>query len=335
MADNATTIESKLRKLGLSEQAVRAAWPKWWSSEAELSPSALNDLKFSLSRKLGISATSLFDEGDAVFTWKGIAKFKGLTTHTEAEQQILTNFGLAVAKPLLKCFDATASVDFAAISPDRLRYELLSDGAPAINQRYLLRLLTLLGVPVVYLRVLPLEAKRMSAMAVRVGDRFAILLAKEAAYFAPVLFYIAHELGHIARSHLLEDSTLIDIDIDEADNADHEEKEANDFAMTLLTGKPSPTFDINKPAANATQLASAVRAAGENYRIDAGVLAMAYGYHMRQWKLAYGTLKVLYGDGRPIWEEINRNTVASMHLDRLTEDHREFLLSVLGLPPDV
>jgi hypothetical protein len=335
MADKSADIENKLLSLGLSRDVVRAAWPKWWSAEAELSPSALNDLKFSLSRKLGISPSSLFDEGDAVFVWKGAAKFKGLAAHTDAEQQILASFGQALAKPLLRCFDASTAADVTSISPEDLRRALLEQGAPAIDQRYLIRILAVLGIPVVYLRVMPLNAKRMAAMSVRVGDRFAILLAKEASYFAPVLFNVAHELGHIARSHLAENSTLIDGEIEDADDTDREEQEATAYALTLLTGRASPIFDVNRPATNATQLAAAVRITARDEHIDPGLLAMVYGYSTRQWKIAYGALKIIYGNGRPVWEEINRSTLSALRLDRLTEDNRDFLLSVLGLPDHV
>ncbi len=79
MPANSEKIEKKLKQLGLSKEVIKAGWPDWWSEEAEFSPSALNDLRFSLSRKLGLSPSSLFDEGEPKFMWPGQAKFKGLT----------------------------------------------------------------------------------------------------------------------------------------------------------------------------------------------------------------------------------------------------------------
>ena len=41
----------------------------------------------------------------------------------------------------------------------------------------------------------------MNGMLVQVGHRFAILLARDANYPAPIAFYLAHELGHAALGH--------------------------------------------------------------------------------------------------------------------------------------
>jgi hypothetical protein len=185
MAENAKEIERRLRGAGFSSEIIKAAWPKWWSSEAELSPAALNDLKFSLSRKLGLSASSLFDEGHTVFVWKGMAKFKGLSTFSETEQRILTNFGVSVANLLLKCLDPANPVPFDRVAPAQIRKGLLESGAPSMNLPYLFRFLHKVGIPIAYVRRFPLDAKKMTAMAIRVEQRFAILLSKDQPYAAP------------------------------------------------------------------------------------------------------------------------------------------------------
>ena len=38
---------------------VDAVWPAWWSDEAEGSPSAQTELRFGVSRRLGIDPRSL------------------------------------------------------------------------------------------------------------------------------------------------------------------------------------------------------------------------------------------------------------------------------------
>ncbi|GAA0695015.1 RHS repeat protein [Dyella marensis] len=48
MTENAADFKARLiRKAGLSEAAVNAAWPEWWSDAAEASPSASAELRFS------------------------------------------------------------------------------------------------------------------------------------------------------------------------------------------------------------------------------------------------------------------------------------------------
>jgi hypothetical protein len=131
--------------------------------------------------------------------------------------------------------------------------------------------------------------------------------------------------------HLAENTALIDLDIEEMSDRDAEETDANAFAMALLTGRTEPTFEVNQPARNAAQLAQAVRFAAPQHRIDPGVLAMSYGYHTDRWDLAYGALKVLYGEPQEIWRTINRFAAENLHFDRLTQDQTEFLIELLEL----
>ncbi|MES9261459.1 hypothetical protein ABEQ23_12375, partial [Cutibacterium acnes] len=55
------------RDIGYSQAAVDAAWPEWWTPEAESSPSAVAELKFSLSRKLGLDPRALINNEATFF----------------------------------------------------------------------------------------------------------------------------------------------------------------------------------------------------------------------------------------------------------------------------
>src|SRR3546814_3287801 len=123
-----------------------------------------------------------------------------------------------------------------------------------------------LGIPVVHLRVYPLAAKRRSAMSVRVGNRFAILMARDATYPAPLAFHLAHELGHIFLHHLVDGHAIVDLEsIEElADGNDPEEHAADAFALELLTGRPSLTFEIEGEGRGARQLAAEAQRSEEH-----------------------------------------------------------------------
>jgi Zn-dependent peptidase ImmA (M78 family) len=132
-----------------------------------------------------------------------------------------------------------------------------------------------LGIPVVHLRVFPLDTKSMHAMVVTVDGRFAILLGRDASYPAPVAFTLAHELGHVLLRHLDGTSALIDLeDPATAHDADKQELEADAFALTLLTGSSDPDIQTNVDTFNATSLAAAVLDAGPRYRVEPGTLAL-------------------------------------------------------------
>src|SRR5437588_12250307 len=66
----ASLLRQKLLHLGLTRQAVDAAWPAWWSEEAEASASARVELRFSVARKLGLDPRSLLeDPSQPRFVW--------------------------------------------------------------------------------------------------------------------------------------------------------------------------------------------------------------------------------------------------------------------------
>jgi hypothetical protein len=91
---------------------------------------------------------------------------------------------------------------------------------------------------VIYLRVFPLPAKKMNGMVVQLGDRFAILLARDANYPAPIAFYLAHELGHAALGHTRDHVAVVefgDLLTDQGESRDDEEKAADRYALELLT----------------------------------------------------------------------------------------------------
>lgn len=95
-------------------------------------------------------------------------------------------------------------------------------------------------------------------MAVRVGSRYAIVLCRNHRYSAWPLFILAHELGHIARGHLKQDGLLVDDD-NWATDVEGAEKEANDFAVKLLTGNRSVAIAALKNLETKAQAITTIR----------------------------------------------------------------------------
>src|SRR6266542_5650566 len=81
MADGARRLRSRLKSLGLTDAGIRAAWPRWWSDDAEQSPSAQAELRFGVARRLGLDPRSLFDDERQPprFRWRDEARFKHLS----------------------------------------------------------------------------------------------------------------------------------------------------------------------------------------------------------------------------------------------------------------
>lgn len=336
-AASATELRQRLKTFGLSDSAIRAAWPRWWSESADESPSARAELHFSIARNLGLDPRSLIDADQSPrFIWKDEARFKHLSGEDEVEQAGITSFGRAVASVLIRAAPE-ADATIVGQPASELRRALLAEGRPVVALGDLLALAWGTGVPVVHLRVFPWERKRMAAMTVRLRDHWSVLLGKDASYPPQIAFYLAHELGHIALDHIAAGDQIVDLDEagDEPgaqeDEGDVEESEADAFALELLTGSPSPTIlPARSRWATARELARTARTVADELQIEAGTAALIYGHSTRDWQLANAALRHIYPEPVEVWQLVNGYARHELAFDQLTADGTEFLEAVLG-----
>jgi hypothetical protein len=331
--ENAEDLKLRLRGLGLSDSAISAAWPRWWSEGAEASASARAELRFGVARRLGLDPHSLLEGRDEPrFLWREEARFKHLSGETELERAGITSFGRAIASILIAASKPPEG-DLASVTAHDLRESVLAPGRPFVTLGDLLALSWALAVPVVHLRVFPWPQKRMAAMAVNVGGRSAVLLGKDSAYPATVAFYLAHELGHIALGHIAADRQIVDLeDETPASNAeDQEERDADAYALELLTGNPAPTVLPKGPGwAHGRALAQAALDAAHHLRIEPGTLALCFGHSTGDWRTANAALGHIYADARPVWTHVNAIARQQLEFGDLPLDALEFLDAVLG-----
>jgi hypothetical protein len=332
-------LKDRLGALGLNPSVVDAVWPAWWSEEAEASPSARTELRFGVSRRLGIDPRSLLGaDEEPRFLWGGReARFKNLSDVSEVERTGLTSFGRAVASVLLQA-TPPASRGLIGTTAQKLRDAILAGGRDFVDLQSLLTVCWGVGVPVAYLRVFPWSAKRMAAMTVRVGDRSAILLGRDSEYPAPVAFHLAHEMGHIGLHHLSPGEAIVNVDPPDRalEPADEEEDAADRFALELLTGRPDleVTEAEDSAAASPTGLADVVRHEGPRLHIEPGTLALCFGYSTQKWDAAFGALKAIYASPAPAWEAVNEVAGTQLELDSIAADASRFLTTVLDAPAE-
>jgi len=327
-------LKRQLKAVGLTDSAINAAWPEWWSHDADSSPSASLELRFSIARKLGIDPRSLLDiEGTPRFIWRDQARFKHLSGETDVERAAISSFGRALGAYLVSATEATTSLPREASA---LRSIVLKS-QPFIRLADLLALCWSTGIPVVHLRIFPRPQKRMAAMAVRVGERNAILLAKDSQYPAHIAFYLAHELGHLLLGHVSSDTAIVDMESDEhtQSHEDVEEEAADRFALELLTGSPEPKVLTESKGYNAPGLATAVLHAGPSLQIEPGTLALCFGYSTNNWAVVNSAMRFIYGAGTPMWQEINRIAMHELDMAYIPEDARPYVQQVLGGAPSV
>lgn len=328
MDSDSSKLFQALRSAGLSSAAIEAAWPPWWSDEIAVSPSGRAELRFSLARKLGLEPKPLLGER-VEFVWKDKARFKHLTSQDAAQQSILTSFGVAVGRLLLRA--VPPGVSLSGVGAPQLRETILQEQA-YVDLRQLITVCWGVGIPVVQLQVFPLPTKSMHAMVVESNGRHAILLARETVYPAPAAFTLAHEIGHIALGHIEGAAALVDMeDPATAPDRDNQELEANAFALELLTGSPEPDIQTELPNFNAPTLANAALDAGPRYRIEPGTLALCVAYQRQVWPVAMSALKFIYSDPKPVSREINRIAASQIDWTSLTQDGEAFLRNLMML----
>lgn len=314
---------------GLTDDAISAAWPEWWSDSADTSPSAQAELRFTLARKLGLDPTSLLDEETPHFVWEDFAKYKNFTGDITHEHPAITSFGISVSRIAIQGVEE--AYNLVGQSANSLRKTLLKHNQ-YIRLQDLLVLLWGVGVPVIHLRVYPLKAKRMCAMAVRQGTRHCILLAKDTKYPASIAYYLAHELGHIALGHIAEDGGLVDMDdtLEQLNNEDPEEVAADKFALELLTGDPDFAVEKQGRGHNAKELAAESISKGNEHGIEPGTLAMCYGHSTGEWGTVHKALTFIYSEPIPAWSVVNRIASHQTNWDEISDESSNFLRAVMG-----
>lgn len=328
---NAKQLRDRLKKAGLTTSAVEAAWPRWWSEEAEGSLAARVDLRFSLARNLGLEPHSLLEDDQAPnFVWRDEARFKHLAGESAEERGAITSFGTALGSLLISA-TPPQKAEVAGQHAETLRRLALAGGAPYVRLLDLLSLCWSVGIPVIHLRVFPLPQKRMAAMSVRIGDRCAVLLGKDSHYPPHVAFYLGHELGHIALRHLRDDPVLVDLEDENpaGPGDDAEEQEADSFALELLTGDPRPKV-LPENHASGAALAQVALNSAQELQIEPGTLALCFGYSTGRWHTANAAIKRIYSTSKPVWSEVNRIAKRELDLSNLGADARSYLEAVLG-----
>lgn len=333
MPEDAAKLRWTLGKLGLNDSVVNAAWPGWWSDDVEYSASVHAELRFSLARKLGLDPRSLLEDEKPRFVWRDEGKFKHLSTESNLERAAISSFGASVGRALISGTTAVRSIE--GISALRLRESILAS-QPFVRLTDLLALCWAVGIPVIHLRVFPLQAKRMCAMSVRVGGRFAILLGKDSNYPAPIAYYLAHELGHAAMGHLRDKVAVVDLQdpLEMVGEIDEEEDAADRYALELLTGDPEPSIATDTLRFTTEQLGRNLLETANVVRIEPGTLALCFGHSTGDWSKANAAMKTIYTTAHPVWREVNRLALCELDWSTMSDDISLFVRAVMGSKDD-
>ena len=213
-------------------------------------------------------------------------------------------------------------------SAEAVRAAILNSGAPWVGLDHLLEYCWGIGIPVVQVSKLPAGATGFAGLCAVVENRPVIIVAAKNKQPAWLLFIVAHELGHICRGHLENNSVLIDEELAEGEGQEDQEREANEFALEVLAA--GRRYSAGHTRLKAPALATAARRLASKHQVDPGHVILNYGHTMKFWPVANAALNLVNTDADApamIAEAMAR------HLDaeEVPADSLDFLSLVTGV----
>lgn len=311
-----STLYARLESIGIPRAFARASLPSWWDDEVSECASGLQQAQLYLARSFNLDIKT-FDAPGAVQFRSAQRKYKLSKGVTEQAVLAGAQYVTAMAKLALAGYGKQQ----IPLPPDAfsLRNACLQYG-DSVNLSTILSYCSSIGLPVIHIENLP--GPKMYGLVVRDGGRYAIVISRKG-YASEILFWIAHELGHIACGHLQADGFVADEKIN-AEALDSDENQADAFAIRLLNGRENAQYMHTRYALSAKNLAEAVTSKSKDIGVDAGHIALNYSHGMNRHALGKATLKLLPSQNGAE-RMINEAMFASIGNDRLSEDQLEIL----------
>lgn len=308
------TLLARIKPLGVNPIFVRRALPSWWDDTIASSEAGLQQAQLYIAKAFNLDIRS-FDEPQIKFR-QAQRKFKLSKTVTEDAVNASAHYATGIARAVLHAVDQQRPVPAGALD---LRRECLNVGK-VVDLDALLFWCARASIPVMHVDALP--GKKMTGLVVRDNDKFAIVLSRKGCQ-SEMLFWLAHELGHIACGHLKQDGFFADESID-TNLQDAEEKQADAYGVLLLNGADTK-YQVTE-VQRAPDLATAASSYGQKVNVDAGHILLNFGHHNRQfYPLAKSALKELGQSSEASSQTVNKTFFNWLPLEDVSEDQLEFL----------
>lgn len=326
---NINTIYSTLKKFGIDKNFIKdILLPDWWEDEILKTKAGYLQTIDIISKNLGIDlANLLVNPGTINLKGNAQIKFKK-AKNIEIDDNLIWPKSLALR--ISELVEEVFKVEFKPLpeSATEIRNQIIETNQKVSLER-LLDYLWNNGVPVLHVSEFPNDVNKMDGMITNLSGRPIINISKNRKHDAWLLFIIAHELGHFVKGHLTKsDNIIYDTDIEY--EQDNEEKEANEFALELLTGSTSPEFKINQNIDSSFKLLNQVNSIGRRMDIDPGVIALNFAYLTKKWALVEQTLKNLNPKADAV-KKIKDKIIQNLNFDNTTEENTDFFLRITSL----
>ena len=326
---NINTIYSTLKKFGIDKNFIKdILLPDWWEDEILKTKAGYLQTIDIISKNLGIDlANLLVNPGTINLKGNAQIKFKK-AKNIEIDDNLIWPKSLALR--ISELVEVVFHVEFKPLpeSATEIRKQII-DTNQKVSLEALLDYLWKNGIPVLHVSEFPNDVNKMDGMITNLSGRPIINISKNRKHDAWLLFIIAHELGHFVKGHLTKsDNIIYDTDIEY--EQDNEEKEANEFALELLTGSTSPEFKINQNIDSSFKLLNQVNSIGRRMDIDPGVIALNFAYLTKKWALVEQTLKNLNPKADAV-KKIKDKIIQNLNFDNTTEENTDFFLRITSL----
>ncbi|EPO1079370.1 ImmA/IrrE family metallo-endopeptidase [Citrobacter sedlakii] len=316
---------SRVRALdGRLADGLAKLLPDWWDDSLNQSPSISQQVILGLAKFANLDLNTVINPTAQLRFNESVRRYKHAANKPVQELQAAT----AVVDGMAKIAAAVVKNDYQELPTAReIRHSILSSGKPWVDYLSLLEFSWSMGIPVLYMPEIPAQ-KKMDAVAIKVSDRPVIALTKRHKHASALLFSLAHELGHIACGHLDHNALLIDEKINEDDVENPLEREANNYAIELLNGRPDAGFYSNYRVSADVLADGAMRIARQN-QVDPGHVALNYAKTMGRnggnyYPVCFSALNILYP--QLTWpEQANRTFLKFVDEEKVSEDKFEML----------
>lgn len=315
-------LYNQLSTVGIVKSFAKKVLPEWWDDEIALSASGLQQAQLYFSRAFNLDIASLQASQTQPKFHVVERKFKLSRNVTDEQVSVGAHYVSAIAKLALQAMNQ--NTHNIPSDPSQLR-SIILERYSRVDLASLLSYCNEVSIPVLHIEKLP--SKKMTGLAIRINGRFAIVLSKKG-HPAYQLFYLAHELGHIARGHLPSDGFIADANIGSSNQNDADEQEADAYAIRLLNGR-AVKYTAQGTITSGKQLYTAAKAKSEQENVDVGHIILNFANTQGGFGLANMALRRVEGsdDGA---EVVNKALFSSLNEVLLSDDQLQLLKTATG-----
>ena len=310
------TIFQSLKTLGFKSRSFieKNVFPDWWNNGLEDDIDSIYKLITSLAKNLFLDVNIALEE--PLFSFKAVPELRYKLQSKQNEPYTFSCLAKSVADLTRIAIQNTYTS--VPENPQEIR-DFIFQKYQSVNLEGLLEFCYKFGIPVIHFDKKLIGESKFDGMVTVCDDRPVIVISLSRKNPAWLAFILAHELGHIAKKHILK-GMLIDTSFSDGER-DSDEDEADSFASKLLFGD----FDLqwsNKLSPN--ELLSKTKRLNDDYRIDSGAAVLNYAWHTKDWQGAMAVLKKLEPEANAP-EKINAFLNKYIQPQNIDADSRDFL----------